>query len=176
MIAIRFISQLLTGYASADDYIRWGWWLLSMPIGLVIIIHAPVTIIRHWEDRKKRSIRSLILIAAVLIGADIAYYAQAVSLRRNVNPAECAVKGPSPYGPYEALVCVTAGISMTETEGFVLLKSTADGSVLASRDFYNPVFTSVSWGPDYLSVGTSEGSARFKLPPTRWDWVRARIP
>jgi hypothetical protein len=47
---------------------------------------------------------------------------------------------------------------------------------VASRDFYNPEFGKVFWSPDYLNAGTSEGSADFKLPPTKWDWLSARIP
>jgi hypothetical protein len=62
------------------------------------------------------------------------------------------------------------------TEGFVRLRSTVDGTVLAEREFYNPEFTDVYWAPDYLSVGVADGSAVFQLPPTWLDRLRAKLP
>lgn len=175
MIICRFFWQWFTWTFPADAYVRWGWWMLSIPLLVVIALRAPFYIAREWEGCKPRAIRSVALFAAVFFGADVAYYAQAAYLR--AFPKECHVEGPSLYGQYDAVVCVTAGLVQdADTEGFVRLRSTVDGAVLAERSFYNPSFNHVMWGPDYLSVGVADGSAQFQLPPTRWDWLLARLP
>lgn len=173
----RFLEQLFTWHFPDDEYVRWGWWMLSMPLLVVIAFRAPFYIAREWEGSKQRAIRSGVLFVTVVLGSDVAYYLQAACLRMTASPQECRVKGPSPYGPYDALVCVTAGLPQdANTEGFVRLRSTKDGSVLAEREFYNPSFNIVRWGPDYLSVGVADGNAEFKLPPSAWDKFRAKLP
>jgi len=177
MIVFKFLQQLPMEYLPRDDYVRLGWWMLSMPMLVAIVMHAPMAIARHWEDRNRMAIYSGVLFVAVLLGADLVYYLQAAYLRTTVPERECRVKGPSPYGPYEAVVCVTAGLPQNaDTEGFVQLRSTTDGKVLAEREFYNPEFHQVIWMPDILIVGIAEGSAKFQLPPTKWDWLRAKLP
>ena len=177
MNVYRFLHQLFTWHFPSDDYVRWGWWMLSMPLLLFILLRAPFYIAREWEGSKPRAIRSVVLFVAVLLGADVAYYLQAAYLRVTVPSQECHVKGPSPYGPYDALVCVTAGLPQdANMEGFVRLRSITTGEVLAERDFYNSEFWKVFWEADYLTVGVADGSAEFHLPPTRWDWLRAKLP
>jgi hypothetical protein len=177
MNVCRFLWQLITWHFPPDDYVRWGWWMLSMPLLLFIVLRAPFYIAKQWEGSKQRALRATFLFFAVLFGADVAYYAQAAYLRANVSPRECDVEGPSPYGPYDAMVCVTAGLAQNaNTEGFVRLRSTVDGTVLAEREFYNPQFTDVYWEPDHLSVGVADGSAEFQLPPTWLDRLRAKLP
>ena len=172
-----FLQQLLTGHFPRDEYVRLGWWMLSMPLMLFILLRAPFYIAKQWVGSKERAIGSVLLFFAAWLGGDVAYYAESAYLRATVPPQECRVKGPSPYGPYEALVCVTADLPQdANTEGFVRLRSTETGAVLAERDFYNASFNVVHWGPDYLSVGVAEGSAEFHLPPTRLDRLRAKLP
>jgi hypothetical protein len=156
--------------------VRWGWWMLSMPLLLFIVLRAPFYIARQWEGSGQRALRATFLFFAVLFGADVAYYAQAAYLRTTASE-RCSVKPASPYGPYDAVVCVTGGsVQDANTEGFVRLRSTVDGTVLAEREFYNPEFTDVYWAPDYLSVGVADGSAVFQLPPTWLDRLRAKLP
>ncbi|MDB5879777.1 MAG: hypothetical protein JWQ41_3191 [Variovorax sp.] len=173
----RFLEQIFTWQFPDEEYVRWGFWMWSMPLLLALTLKAPFYITRESGGRKQRTIRAGLLFVSVILGADVAYYLQAAHLRVNAPSSECTVKGPSPYGPYDALVCVTAGLPQNaDTEGFVRLRSTVDGSVLAERDFYNPSFNIVYWAPDYLSVGVADGSAEFALPPTRWDLLRAKLP
>lgn len=175
MNVYRFLHQLFTWNFPPDEYVRWGWWMLSMPLLLFVLLRAPFYIAKEWEGSRPRAIRATLLFVAIWLGADVAYYVQAAYLR--ATPKECNVKGPSPYGPYEALVCLTGGHAKdADTEGFVRLRSTETGAVLAEREFYNPEFDRVYWAPDYLSVGLTDGSAEFHLPPTRWDWLRAKLP
>ena len=177
MNVCRFLWQLITWHFPPDDYVRWGWWMLSMPLLLFIVLRAPFYIARQWEGSGQRTLRAALLFLAVLFGADVAYYAQAAYLRATVSPRECDVEGPSPYGPYDALVCVTAGLAQNaDTEGFVRLRSTVDGTVLAEKEFYNPSPNKVFWGPDDLIVGVGDGMAVIKIPP-RWpDRLRAKLP
>jgi len=173
----RFLWQLITWHFPADDYVRWGWWMLSMPLLLLVMFLTPFYIAGPWKGLGQRVVRAGLLFLTVLFGADVAYYAQAAYLRATVSPRECYVTGPSRYGPYDALVCVTAGLAQNaDTEGFVRLRSTVDGTVLAEREFYNPEFTRVHWEHDSLSVGLADGSAEFQLPPTWLDRLRAKLP
>ncbi len=173
----RFLEQLFLWRFPDEEYLRWGWWMWSIPLLLAIALKAPFYIVRESGGRKQRTIRAGVLIVAVILGADAAYYLQAAHLRATAPSSECTVKGPSPYGPYDAQVCVTASADQdTGIEGFVRLRSTVDGSVLAERDFYNPSFNIVYWAPDHLVVGVAGGRAEFALPPTLWDKFRARLP
>jgi hypothetical protein len=173
----RFLWQLITWHFPPDDYVRWGWWMLSMPLLLFIVLRAPFYIARQWDGCGQRALRAAFLFFAVLFGADVAYYAQAAYLRANVPARECHVKGPSPYGPYDALVCVTAGLSQNAgAEGFVRLRSTVDGTVLAEKEFYNPSPNEVFWGPDDLIVGVGDGMAVIQIPPRWLDRLRAKLP
>ena len=150
---------------------------MSMPLMLFILLRAPFYIARQWEGSMQRAIHSVLLFLAVLLGGDVAYYAQAAYLRAPAQDQRCSVKGPSPYGPYEALVCVTGGsVQDANTEGFVRLRSTETGVVLAEREFYNPSFNEVFWGRDDLIVGVGDGMAVIQLPPSRWDRLRAKLP
>jgi hypothetical protein len=172
-----FLQQLLTGHFPRDEYVRLGWWMLSMPLMLFILLRAPFYIAKQWVGSKERAIGSVLLFFAAWLGGDVVYYVESAYLRATAQEQRCSVKGPSPYGPYEALVCVTGGsVQDANTEGFVRLRSTETGAVLAERDFYNAEFTLVYWAPDYLSVGLAEGSAEFHLPPTWLDRLRAKLP
>ena len=173
----RFLEQAFAWHFPPDDYVRWGWWMLGMPLLVVIALRAPFYVAREWEGSKQRAIRSGILFVAVILASDVAYYAQAARLRATVSPQECNVKGPSPYGPYDAQVCVTASADQdTGIEGFVRLRSTKDGSVLAEKEFYNPSFNEVFWAPDELIVGVGDGMAIVQIPPSRMDLLRAKLP
>lgn len=177
MNAYLFLEQLLTGHFPRDEYVRLGWWMLSMPLMLFILLRAPFYIAKQWVGSKERAIGSVLLFFAAWLGGDVAYYAESAYLRATVPPQECRVKGPSPYGPYEALVCVTAGLPQdANTEGFVRLRSTETGAVLAEREFYNPSFNEVFWGRDDLIVGVGDGMAVIQLPPSWWDRLRAKSP
>lgn len=173
----RFLEQLFMWHFPDEQYVRWGWWMLSMPLLLAIALKAPFYIVREYGGRKQRALRAGALFVSVILGADAVYYLQAAHLRATVPSNECTVKGPSPYGPYDAQVCVTASADQdTGIEGFVRLRSTVDRSVLAERDFYNSSFNIVNWDVDNVVVGVAGGRAEFALPPTLWDKFRARLP
>lgn len=79
--------------------------------------------------------------------------------------------------PYEVMVCTTGGRPQDGLlEGFARLRSTVDGSVLAEEAFDNPTSSAVDWEADSVIVGIGNGSAVIQLPPTRWDWFRAKLP
>lgn len=171
----RFLHQFVTGHFSPDEYVRLGWWMLSMPILLFILLRAPFYIAKEWEGSKSRAIRATLLFVAIWLGADVAHYVQAAYFR--ATPKECHVKGPSPYGPYEALICYTGGNAKdADTEGFVRLLSTETGAVLAEREFYNPSFNEVFWRPHHLIVGVGTGMATIQIPPRWSDRMRAKLP
>lgn len=173
----RFLEQAFTWHFPSDEYVRWGWWMLSMPLLVVIALRAPFYIAREWEGSKQRATRSGILLVAVILGSDVAYYLQAACMRAMVSPQDCSVERPLFLGPYEALVCVTAGhVKDSDTEGFVRLRSTKDGSVLAEKEFYNPSFNEVFWTPKELVVGVGDGMAIIQIPPSWMDRLRAKLP
>ena len=176
MILIELLYRQIVPSYSPADHIRLGWWLLTLPILLGVLLYGFATILGNWRAPKRAVIRVLLLIVATVVSADVASYVEEAYLRVTVKPSRCKVDRP-PGSPYEVMVCVTVGSAYDgEAEGFVRLRSTVDGSVLAEELFNNPSFDIVSWEPDNLHVGIADGSADIRLPPTRWDWFRAKLP
>ncbi|MDB5892878.1 MAG: hypothetical protein JWQ88_409 [Rhodoferax sp.] len=177
MIIVQFLQQLATNHFPRDEHIRLGWWMLSMPMLVAIVLHTPLAVVRHRREPGRMVVYSAVLFLATFGGADVVYYAEGAYARATVNPAECRLNSQLPFGSYEALVCVTEGsYKNVNIGGFVRLRSTADGTVLAEREFYNTEITYVHWGRDTLTVGIAEGSAKIPLPPTKWDRLRAMLP
>ncbi|ATE59480.1 hypothetical protein CCZ27_05515 [Thauera sinica] len=58
-----------------------------------------------------------------------------------------------------------------------------DGELLAER-YFEPLWESrwlhkLEYGDDYLIYNDGDGSGfgtRMAMPPTTWDWIRARLP
>jgi hypothetical protein len=176
MYLLRFFEPLFLS-GDAAEHVRFGWWLLGFPVLAAILLGNAFLFLLIREDRKQRAVRTLVLCMIVFAGADLAYYLQAAYRRATVSEKACKVTTPSPHGPYDAVVCLTPGIGgMDQEAGFVRLRSTKDGSILAEQDFYSPSPDQVGWTPHSLSVGVGEASASFKLPPSSWDRLLARLP
>ena len=177
MIIVQFLEQLAANHFPRDEHVRLGWWMLSMPMLVAIVLHTPLAVVRHRREPGRAVMYSVVLFLAVFFGADAVYYAEGAWARATVRPTDCSLEGQLPYGPYEALICVTEGSPKdANIGGFVRLLSTLDGTVLAEREFYNTEINYVHWGRDTLTVGIAEGSARIPLPPTKWDRLRAMLP
>lgn len=158
-----------------DDtyYIRFGFWLLCLPVLLWHLLRSPFIIAEQWVGSKERAIARTRQFGLLLLLTILIYWAQGALAR--ANPSECFVEGPS--GAYEAEICITGGsVQDANTEGIVRLRSTKDGTVLAEDEFHNPSFTNVHWGEDLLTVGAGTGSAHINLPPTWLDRLRAKLP
>jgi hypothetical protein len=154
-------------------YVRFGFWLLCVPFLIRRLFRILAASRREGTEEsavdRTRTFRELLLLLVFL------YWAQGVYDR--ATPDECNVKGPSPYGLYDVQICITGGRPEdANTEGFVRLRSTIDGRVLAEKDFHNPEFGRVNWNPDEVSVGLADGNAVFDLPPTLLDRIRAKFP
>ena len=177
MILLKYLQQIFSSNYAAGDYVRPGIWLVSVPILLGVLLYCVFMVLRNWRAPKRAFLRSALLVLATVVGADVMSYVEEAYLRITVPSRNCSVKGPSPFGPYEVVVCVTSGSPQgASNEGFVRLRSTIDSSVLAERKFDNPTFYEVSWESDNVHVGVGDGSAVIHLPPTRWDWFRAKLP
>lgn len=176
MILFNFLQQEFSRSYSVDDYVRDGWWLVSVPILLGVLLYGLFSILRNWRKPKRAFVRSLLLVVATVVGADVASYVEEAYLRVTVKPSRCKVDR-LPQALYEAMVCTTGGLPQDGlAEGFVRLRSTIDGSVLAEEAFNNPSYGTVYWAPDHVTIGVGDGSAVIHLPPTRWDWFRAKLP
>jgi hypothetical protein len=176
MILLTFLHQEITQSFPGDDYVRDGWWLLSVPILLGVLLYGLFSILRNWRKPKRAFVRSLLLVVATVVGADVASYVEEAYLRMTINPSKCDYDR-LPQALYEVMVCTTGGRAQDALmEGFVRLRSTIDGSVLAEEAFNSPTFYKVYWAPDYVHVGVGDGSAVIHLPPTQWDWFRAKLP
>jgi hypothetical protein len=176
MILLKFLQQVISPSYSVDDYVRNGWWLVSVPILVGVLLYGLFSILRNWRKPKRAFVRSLLLVVATVAGADIGSYVEEAYLRVTVNPSRCSYDR-LPQALYEVMVCTTAGLPQDGiAEGFVRLRSTIDGSVLAEESFNNPTYYEVFWAPDHVRVGVGGGSANIHLPPTRWDWFRAKLP
>jgi hypothetical protein len=160
-----------------EDYLRFGWWMLSLPLLATILMINGAFFLFFKEGRRQRAIRTALMCIAVVLASDVAYYLQAVYVRATVSADDCRITSRSPHGPYEAVVCITDGTGANAGfAGFVKLRSTKDGSILARQDFNSPSPNQVGWTPHSLSVGIGEGSASFELPPSSWDRLLARLP
>lgn len=173
----QFFEPLFGSRYSIDQSLQSGWWMLAMPLLAAVLLGNGLLFLIRKKDRKKRAMRTLVLCTVVVVGADVTYYLEAAYRRATVSEKNCHVSSPSPYGSYDAVVCVTDGTGAdATTAGFVRLRSTQDGSILAERAFYNPSFHDVYWRPEHLTVGIGDGSAWFELPPSSWDRLLARLP
>jgi hypothetical protein len=176
MILLKFLQQQISPSYLVSDYVRNGWWLVSVPILLGVFLYAVFTILRDWRAPKRSFFRAVLLVVATVVGADLASYLEEAYLRITVNPSRC-IYDRLPQALYEVMVCTTAGLPQDGiAEGFVRLRSTIDGTILAEESFNNPTYYEVFWTPDHVLVGVGDGSANIRLPPTRWDWLRAKLP
>ena len=176
MILLQFLQQEITPSYSAADYVRDGCWLLTVPILLGVMLYGLASVLGNWRAPKRALIRVWLLIVATVVSADVASYVEEAYRRVTVKPSRCKVDRP-PGSPYEVMVCTTGGRPQDALmEGFVRLRSTVDGSVLAEEAFNNPTYSEVSWESDSVTVGIGDGSAVIHLPPTRRDWFRAKFP
>lgn len=156
-------------------YVRAGFWILLLPVLCWHLLRTPFVIASQRFGRKERAIaRGRWFVLLVLLTVSI-YWLQAAYAR--ATPYECFTKGPSPYGPYKVEVCLTAGrVRDGDTEGVVRLRSTSDDSVLAKEEFHNSEFDRIYWELGAVTVGSGDGSALIRLPPTWLDKVRAKLP
>lgn len=176
MILLKFVHQIVTSNYPPDDYVRAGWWLMSIPILLGVLLYGFFTVLRNWRAPKRAIVRSLLLVLATVVGADLVVYAEDAYLRLTVKPSNCFFDR-LPEARYEVRVCTTGGRPQDgSTLGFVQLRSTIDGSVLSEKAFDDPMYHEVFWAPDHVSVGVGSGGIDILLPPTRWDWFRAKLP
>jgi hypothetical protein len=176
MILLKFLQQEISPSYSVDDYVRDGWWLVAVPILLGVLLYGLFSIVRNWRKPKRAVVRSLLLVVAAIVGADVASYVEEAYLRVTVDPSRC-IYDRLPQALYEVMVCTTSGLPQDGLmEGFVRLRSTIDGTVLAEESFNNPTYYEVYWRPHNVHVGVGSGSVNIHLPPSRWDWLRAKLP
>lgn len=173
----RFFAPLFMPSHWFQEYLRIGWWMLSLPLLVAILLINVAFFLFFREGRRQRAIRTAVMCAVVVLASDLAYYLQAAHVRATVPENECRIASRSPHGPYDAVVCLTDGTGAdAAVSGFVRLRSTTDGSIVAQQEFYNPSPHRMWWTPHSLTVGIGEGSASFELPPSSWDRLLARLP
>jgi hypothetical protein len=173
----RLFGPLFMPSHGFEDYLRFGWWMLSLPLLATILMVNGAFFLFFKEGRRQRAIRTALMCIAVVLASDLAYYLQAVHVRATVSENDCRITSRSPHGTYDAVVCITDGTGAdAAVAGFVRLRSTQDGSILARQEFYNPSPHRMWWTAHSLSVGIGEGGASFELPPSSWDRLLAGLP
>lgn len=151
--------------------------MLALPVLFFMILAAPFYIAKRWEGAKGRAIRAVVALVLVVAAADAAAYLQAAYRRATADPTECKVTGPSAFGKYDALVCVTGGTGAGAADyGFVRLRSTEDGSILAEKEFRLGTYNKTYWSYERFVVGAEEDRLVFELPPPLIDRLRAKLP
>lgn len=144
-----------------------------------------------WRVSWTRSLRKItksILIATVMIyGAiftiDKNYPDKFYDCERDTN----ALRGGTRiYGgqKYGIVLCGTGGDENFMGDEIRLQVFSGKGELLAQRRFTVDWITNfpreLEYGPDYMTYYDASQPSHFEhrisMPPTRWDWVRARLP
>jgi hypothetical protein len=145
-------------------YVRFGWWLLFVPVLCWWVLLSPWTIFKRREGRRQRAVGLTRKIGRCLLFTAALYYAQAGFERATAS--ECWTEGPSPDGLYKVEICISGGTAQdADYEGIARLRSTAGGTLLAEAEFFNPSLDQVYWDKNYVTVGTGDGMAHISSRP-----------
>ena len=169
-------------FFNEDYYLRFGWWLLCVPVIVWMLFGSPWILFRQMEGRKERAIARAKKIGRWLMIMIVLYVAQGV-LDRAFARRDCAVgeEGRSPDGLYELEICFMAGRPQDGSfDTLARLRSAKDGTVLVEAEVHNPSISRVHWNywgeRHRVHVGAGDGSVNIALPPSWLDRLRAKVP
>ena len=164
-------------FFNEEYYLRFGFWLLCVPVIAWMLFASPWIIFRRLEGCKQRAIARAKKIGRWLLIMIVVYVAEGALSRTLARGCYAADEPRSPDGLYEMEVCYMAGNAQDgEFDGLVRLHSAKDGTILAEADVHNPSITWVYWEANEATVGKGSGSASINLPPSWLDRLRAKLP
>ncbi|SFM32773.1 hypothetical protein [Variovorax sp. OV329] len=157
--------------------LRFGFWLLCVPVIAWMLFTSPWIIFRRLDGRKERSIARAKKIGRWLLIMIVLYVAEGMVIR-TLSRRDCTVEGGrSPGGLYKMEVCYMGGRGQDAyLYGLARLRLAKDGTVLAEAEFRDPSLSDVYWDTNKVIVGNSSEGAFIDLPPSWLDRLRAKLP